>query len=153
TGVSAGTAVVTYDVGGGCYATYTITNSMIGGPTYRDHITACYPGTLTLVDAYSGGTWAMTGMGSIGLLTGVVTAGAVSSPTPASIHYTMSSGDCASLIAVTSITVAPTPSAGITALVSPSVCVGNPFGFEAVITTTLTLVATPPFVWHYTWSN
>jgi uncharacterized protein YjdB len=115
TGVTPGTAIMTYTLGTGCTVTTTVTvNSnpaSIAGPT-----TVCVGAVMTLTDATGGGTWSSsnTGLATVGLGTGIVTGVASGSPT---ITYTLATG----CLAVYPITVNPVP-ASITG--STGVCVG-----------------------------
>ncbi len=120
-GVTAGTAVITYSVGT-CFVTTTVT--VIANPsaiTPPGAVGICVGATTTLADATPGGTWSSgsTGIatvGTSGIVTGV-------SPGVATISYTNTSG-CA---ATKNITVNITPSA-----LSPSsspVCAGSTITF------------------------
>ncbi len=128
TGVSAGTALISYTVVNGCgsaVATKSITVTGISLSAITGATALCTGATTTLANTTSGGTWRSSApaIASIGSLTGVVTGIASGS---AVITYTV-----ATSFVTTTITVGPlsTPVAGATA-----VCVGA--------TTTLTNATT-----------
>jgi len=115
TGITAGTSIITYMLGTGCYKTVMITvnplPSLIAGT-----MNVCAGATRTLSDTVTGGAWsssnsnAAIGSGS-GIVTGVTSGASV-------ITYTLGPG----CFATTSITINPAPSsiAGVT-----EVCVGS----------------------------
>ncbi|MBC7554921.1 MAG: gliding motility-associated C-terminal domain-containing protein [Taibaiella sp.] len=127
TGVSAGTAVITYTVAGGCYDTSLVTvnplPATIGGPTV-----VCVGSTITLTNSASGGTWstasgsAATVSSSSGVLTGV-SAGTVT------VTYTLPTG----CYVTTSITVNPLPNAG-TLSGSATVCLSASTTLSSTVT-------------------
>jgi uncharacterized protein YjdB len=103
TGVSAGTANITYSIGSGCYVYTTITvypNSPISGIS-----SVCMGSTTTLSDAVTGGTWTSgnTTIATIGYTTGVVTGSAAGTSV---ISYTTGSG-CVSTQVETVLTAPP----------------------------------------------
>lgn len=115
TGVSPGTATITYSVGAGCSVNKTITVNptpvAIGGP-----VTVCATQTIRLTDATPGGTWssAVAGVATVtpaGVVTGLTSGTTV-------ISYTNGAG-CA---AMQDITVNPMPAA-ITG--NASICLGG----------------------------
>ena len=105
TGVSGGTAVVTYTLGTGCTSVYTVTvnaSAPITGPTR-----VCVGQTIALSDAIPGGTWTSNyvTMATVGATTGIVT-GVASVATAPTISYTLSNG-CRSTYAVTVYALSP----------------------------------------------
>ena len=115
TGVSAGTAIVTYSIGS-CTVSKTITINPIATITGATGI--CVGNTTTLSDAVTGGTWSCSGAGvpiAIGSSTGVVTG---LSAGVANITYTTTAGCKANY----TVTVSTTPST-ITGLLH--VCIGG----------------------------
>lgn len=116
TGVSAGTAVVTYSLGVGCTATVTMTVAPNPGPI-AGATTICAGLTTTLTDPDPGGFWSTPGFAffaSVDSVTGVVTG---LSPGVQTILYTLGTGCSVSAM----VTVSSMPSAiGGT----PSVCAG-----------------------------
>lgn len=115
TGVSAGTVTITYNLGGGCIATATLTvneTPAISGPEG-----VCNGYTITLTGTPGGGSWSSsnTGVATVNSSTGVVTG--VSTGTSL-ITYTLSTG-CYATFVVTSGT-------SVSAISGPSaVCVGQ----------------------------
>ncbi len=115
-GITAGTATITYSLGSGCTVFTTVTvnpsSSMITGSA-----NVCAGSSITLSDATAGGTWSSgnTTVATIGLTTGIVTAGL---PGTTTITYTLPAGCSATKI----ITINPLPSV-ITG--TTSVCVGQ----------------------------
>ncbi len=105
TGVTAGTATITYTLPAGCIAVKSITinptPAAIGGAN-----TVCVGLTTTLTDATSGGVWTSSnpGQATIGSASGVVTGIASGTPT---MTYTLPAG----CYAVLPFTVNPTPAA------------------------------------------
>jgi uncharacterized protein YjdB len=116
TGVSSGTAVITYTAGIGCWVVTTVTTHpspvAISGPA-----SVCLGSSVSLTDGTSGGSWSSTNttVGSINTITGVVSGLAIGTTT---ISYTIGTGCAAVLIA----TVSPIPGA-ISGL--SSVCAGS----------------------------
>ena len=114
TGVSSGTTVITYSLGG-CYKTRVL---VVSGPQPIAPVTAtvCVGGTTTFTDATTGGTWsvvtgdaAMTGAGIVtGMIAGEDT-----------VKYTFAGCSVWSLVYVISGTSPITPSTGVT------VCIGS----------------------------
>jgi hypothetical protein len=113
TGMSAGTATITYSVGS-CFATRTVTITP-GSSTITGGSTVCLGSTLTLTGSPSGGTWASgyTGTATVSS-TGVVTGVGVGVVT---VYYAV--GGC---YAYRSITVNPVPAAIVGA---STVCTGS----------------------------
>jgi len=117
TGLSAGTATVTYtSFTTGCFTTTVVTVGPAPGPIGGSLFTVCPGAKITLSDAITGGGWvsAGPGIGSIDPSTGVVTG--VSSGT-ASITYSLG-GSCKVSKTVTVLTM-PKPITGNT-----NICVG-----------------------------
>ncbi len=119
TGVSAGTATITYSIGTGCNALMVVTvnpaPAVIGG-TLR----VCAGLTRLLTDATTGGTWLSSNpsIASIGLTSGLLTGGAVLFTTTATITYT-APGGC-SISAIVTVNALPNPISG-----SPTACAGS----------------------------
>ncbi len=115
TGISFGTAVISYTIGTGCSATVTVNVSPPPG-AITGTFTLCIGGTVSLFDATGGGTWSSgsPGIATIDPVTGVVTGVAAGTTV---IHYTLSTGCYAS--ATVTVNSLP-PSIGGTL----SVCVG-----------------------------
>ena len=90
-GVSAGTAVITYSVSTGCYVTQTVTidasPSAISGAS-----AVCAGSTITITSSPSGGTWTSsnTGVASVGSASGVVVG--IAGGSSAIITYLLGSG-------------------------------------------------------------
>ena len=124
-GVSAGTATISYVYTNSCgtaYTTKTITVSpMPSAGSITGASTLCVGGTATLTSPASGGVWSSTapGIASIGLSTGVATGVAVGTAT---ISYTVTNS-CGTANAVRNITVNPLPVSSFTG--PASVCVGS----------------------------
>ena len=112
TGVSAGTAVITYSIGS-CAVNKSITVNPISPVTGATGI--CVGNTTTLSDATTGGRWSGSGTGTIGSSSGIVNG---SSAGVVHVTYTTTAGCIANYV----VTVNTTPSAigGIL-----HVCVGN----------------------------
>jgi uncharacterized protein YjdB len=115
TGISNGTASITYTVNGGCTAFKTITVNPLPGPI-TGSTTVCTGLTTPLSDA-GGGTWASgtTTVATIGLASGIVTG---VSPGTSVITYTLGTG----CIKTTTVTVSAAPGA-ITGIAT--VCAGS----------------------------
>jgi len=115
TGISAGTATISYTLGTGCYATATV--SVNAAPsTITGSLIVCQGSTSTLGNTVSGGTWSSsnTGVAAIDVNTGVVTG--VTGGT-ARITYTTAAGCFTSVVATVN---AIQPITGIT-----TICLGN----------------------------
>ena len=114
TGVSAGTATITYTSAAGCSITGVVTVNQL--PTVITGAGAvCSGSTLTLSDATTGGAWStIASAGSVGSGSGVVTG--ISAGT-ATITYTISSG----CYRTATVTVNPLPAA-IGGIVSTGIC-------------------------------
>ena len=112
TGVTAGSATVTYTLGTGCYKTANVTiNTTPAGITGNN--TICGGATLPLTETTTGGTWTsslatVATIGTTGIVTGIVGAGGTST-----ISYTL--GTCR---ATTVVTVLSTPTAATIAATS-----------------------------------
>lgn len=122
TGVSAGTASVTYTIPMGCYTTSTIT--VMPTPTAISGVGAfCIPSTPTGMATPAGGTWSSSAPGivSVGASSGVLTGSAAGS---AVITYALSSGCYAT--AVATAMVAPV----LTVTATPDAC-GNGYTLNA----------------------
>jgi uncharacterized protein YjdB len=114
TGISAGTATITYTVGSGCYTTAVLTVN--GLPAISGTASVCEGLTTTLAGTPSGGTWlssttSVATVGTDGVVSGI-------SAGNANIYYTAPGTGCVRGIVVT---VNPAPAA-VTG--SASVCVG-----------------------------
>lgn len=123
TGLSAGTVVVTYALGTGCYTTKVVTVhpavATITGP-----YNVCENASVTFGNSTSGGVWSSSNLavGSIGSTTGVflgISAGTVT------ISYTIPSTSCFSMRTV-SVNTSPTVISGSTIF-----CAGNTTTFSA----------------------
>jgi uncharacterized protein YjdB len=129
TGITAGTATVSYTIGTGCFATTTIhvisLPAFISGPSQ-----VCVGSTITLSDATIGGTWssATTTAATIGITSGVATGISAGSTL---ISYSLGTGCSTSML----LTVNDVPAA-ITG--NTNICVG---------TTTTLADATPSGNW------
>ena len=117
TGVSAGTATISYIAATGCYATITVTVFPLPGAINPAPVTVCLGGTLALTDASGGGVWTSTNttvaaVGTGGLLTAVGVGTSV-------ISYVITGGCAATTIAtVNTAPVAISPT-------SATVCTGS----------------------------
>jgi len=112
---SAATTVITY-TSGGCSTTATVTVN--GSPAAISGTTILCPGsTTTLIDATTGGTWSSnnTTVASIGLATGLLTAGASPGGT-AIITYTSTAG--CSITTIITVNPQPAPIGGTTSICS-----------------------------------
>ena len=122
TGVSAGTAMITYSTGGsGCKATTVVTVNPLPNPgTISGASTVCTGSVITVSDATGGGVWSSGSIGVASVMTtGVVTG--VSAGT-ATISYT-ATNSCGTLSATIVVTVSLSAAAGpITG--TASVCAG-----------------------------
>ncbi len=115
TGVSAGTPVITYTLGTGCYATQAVTVNPLP-VAIAGSLSVCIGQTTTLTDATSGGTWSSGAPGTASVVagTGVVTGNAAGT---AVITYTLPTG-CINTATVT-VNSNPTSITGTT-----NVCTG-----------------------------
>jgi uncharacterized protein YjdB len=108
-GVTAGTASITYTLPAGCFATKTMTvNSTSSAGTISGPSIVCPTQVITLTDGAAGGVWTASNAHATvagGIVTGV-TAGVDT------IIYTVTSG-CGNAIATKTITVTSSPGAGI----------------------------------------
>ena len=115
TGVAGGTAMITYSMASGCYATTTVTVSALQPITGT--FSACMGSTTALNDATTGGTWSSSNpsVGSVDPASGVVAGLAYGSTT---ITYTLASG-CSRTVAV-AVNASPSAISG-----PSSVCSGS----------------------------
>ncbi len=122
TGLTSGTATITYTLSSGCYVWRTITVNPLPD-TISGLTNICLGSSTTLTDMISGGVWTSTvpSIATVGMSTGVTTGNAIGT---AYINYTISTG-CAITKTVNVASSATAPITGSTA-----VCVGG--------TTTLT---------------
>ena len=106
TGISAGTSIVTYTIGTGCYNTAIVTiNPLPSAIAAVTTSNVCIGLTISLTDATAGGTWSNspTAIGTIGSLTGVFAGISAGTTT---VTYTISSTGC---YMTTPVTVNPLP--------------------------------------------
>ncbi len=130
TGVSTGSANITYTMGAGCFVTLPVTVNPLP-PAITGTATVCTGATTTLSNGSAGGTWSSgaTGIATVAPGTGVVSG---VSAGIAAITYTLPTG-CLISRPVTVNTVTAAPIGGV-----PAVCLGQ----------TITLTdATPGGVW------
>ena len=116
TGVSAGTATITYALNSTCYVTKVMTVNT--APTAINGVTlVCSGFTTNLTDAVTGGTWSSSAVGTASVVstTGVVTGGTTYGT--ATITYATGCGVAATT--VVTVTIAPAAISGV-----PSVCTG-----------------------------
>ncbi len=114
TGVTAGSATITYTVGTSCFVTQNITINALPAPI-AGLPSVCVSSSITLSDITTGGTWASSnGNASVGSASGIVT-GILSGTTV--ISYTISTG--CYITRVITINPLPLPVSG-----SSNVCVG-----------------------------
>jgi len=119
-GVTAGTATISYTLGSGCYATKSITINPLPA-TIAGTLTLCPGSTTTLADDSTGGVWSTTsGLATVGSASGLVTG--ISAGT-AGISYTIIATGCK---AGSVVTINPNPAAiaGIA-----TVCAGSTTAF------------------------
>ena len=118
TGMTAGTATITYMPSGGCFATIVVTVNSNSAGTITGASTVTAGSNITLTDLTSGGTWSSSNSNasvSGGIVTGV-TAGTVT------ISYAVS-GSCATTYATKLITVNNSSIPGING--NTSICAGG----------------------------
>ena len=115
TGVSAGTAVISYALGDGCFTMATVTVNALPSPI-SGASTVCIGGSISLTDTASGGSWSSstTVVAYISATTGLVTGEASGAST---ITYTLSDG-CIATKVVTVNSIASITGPG-------TVCTGN----------------------------
>ncbi len=89
TGVSAGTATITYTLSAGCYITKTI--SVVASTPITGPSSVCTGGTITLSDATAGGTWTSS---NTSIATVVPSTGVVSGVAAGSVTISYSVGTC-----------------------------------------------------------
>jgi uncharacterized protein YjdB len=130
TGVAAGTSVISYTIGAGCYSTITVTVNPNPLPIVYATATLCVGQTTTMSDPTPGGIWLATptAIGSVGAATGVVRGNSAGTAT---ISYRVLG--CS---ATTIVTVVTAPAIGTTS----GICLGS----------TVTLTGTPT---GGTWSS
>ncbi len=125
TGVSAGSAIISYSLTNSCGTTTSTKTISVSSGASAGSITGasaiCAGSTTTLSDAVSGGTWSsgdasVATISSSGIVTGVSAGSAI-------ISYTVSSS-CGSAVATRTITVNPAPAAG-TIYGTTTACVGS----------------------------
>lgn len=116
-GVSAGTAIVSYVLPTGCFRSVTATVNPLPA-VITGTASTCVASTTTLSSSPSGGTWSSgnTAIATVGASTGIVTGAAIGTT---NITYTLSTG----CLRITPATVNPAPSAG-TLSGSTSLCTG-----------------------------
>jgi hypothetical protein len=116
TGVTGGTAVITYTLPTGCFITSVVTVNTLPVPIMGT-LTVCSGLTTSLSDLPGGGTWgsSATGIAAVGSASGIVTGGLTAGT--ATITYTIGTG----CITTTVVTVNPVPTGILGTL---SVCVG-----------------------------
>lgn len=116
TGVSAGTALITYSIGSGCSVTTVVTVIPMPAPITGIAVTGVSSST-TFSDAVPGGTWSSStpAVATVGLTTGIVTGVALGTST---ITYTIGTSCIATKIVT--VTSAPTPIGG-----ARTVCMGR----------------------------
>lgn len=119
TGIASGTATISYTIGGGCYATKSVTVTTTGGPIMGT-AGVCRGFTTTLTAPMPGGIWssASTFFATVGSATGIVYG---ASPGTSVITYSVGAG-CTSTITVT---VRPVP-AIMTVTGGGTFCAGGP---------------------------
>ena len=120
TGISAGTAVISYSLTNICgtsSATHTVTIEVPLVPTISGPATVCVGATAAFSGAPAGGIWTITGPAATITSTGVVTG---VTPGVATIKYSVTNS-CGSVVATATITVNPLPDPGAI-LGSPMVC-------------------------------
>ena len=111
TGISGGTAVITYSTAAGCTSMLTVTVNDVS-VAINGNLAVCQGSTTSLTDSSPGGTWNMSStIASVGAATGIVTASASLTGT-VTISYT--SGSCFTTAIVT-VNPKPTPIQGATA--------------------------------------
>ena len=118
TGITAGTAIITYSLGTDCVATATVTVNTGSVPAIAGASTVCAGQTISLTDGVAGGTWSSDAISiaTVSASTGVVTAVA---PGSVAISYTVGSS-CGSAIVTKVITISAHVPNTITVLVTQS---------------------------------
>lgn len=116
TGISSGSAIITYALGTGCYDTAALTVSTV--PAITGTGTTCVGATTTLAHSIPGGSWSSstTSVATVGSSTGIVTGVAAGTST---ITYAFGTSGCYATTVVTVNGGVPT----ITG--SPNVCVAH----------------------------
>jgi uncharacterized protein YjdB len=118
TGLSAGTAYISYTLSTGCYRYVQVTVHPTPAPITGTAI-ICVGSTTTLSCSTPGGVWSSTGgLATVGSSSGIVTAGYIPSTTP--IYYTVPFGD--PYVCPASVTVTITATSAITGVAS--ICLG-----------------------------
>ncbi len=138
TGVSAGTATLTYTVAGsgGCpdatvTRTVTVTAAPVAG-TLAGNQSICVGGTTTFTSTVSGGSWSSsnTGIATINSSTGVITGVGAGTAT---ITYTMTgSGGCPNATVTRTVTVTAAPTSG-TLSGTQTICIGGNTTFTSTV--------------------
>eukprot|EP01041_Mallomonas_annulata_P005482 gene5482-11029_t len=119
-GVSAGTAIISYSIPGSTVTAIVTINALPATGTFAGSSTACTGTTLTLFNSVSGGTWSSSSDGATVSSTGVVTGVAAGLFT---ISYTVTN-ECGTSVATKDITILSIPDAG-TIAGTASLCVGT----------------------------
>ncbi len=125
TGISAGTATISYDITNACGSAVvttviTVDAMPVAGPVTGPSTVCVSMPPILLSNSTPGGTWSSSSANATVSSTGLVTA---VSPGTATISYTVTNS-CGTVVATTVITINPAP--GVAALTGPtSVCAGN----------------------------
>ncbi len=147
TGVSAGTALITYALTSGCIAVTTVTIAPLpDAGAISGQASSCADVQFTLSETVSGGTWSSndTGIATIGSTTGIVNA---LSPGTATITYTTTPNpDGCINSAIYIITIISMPLFTINSNVTPGKC----YGYNSSIEITISGGSGP---YRYSWSN
>jgi len=131
-GISAGTANITYTVTNSCGSSFATHMVTVGIPPSAGTITGpssvCVGASVTVADAVTGGTWSVTNTNAT-----ITSGGSVTGMTAGidTIVYTITAA-CGATYARRAITVNPLPTGAIISGV-PSVCIGASVGFSASI--------------------
>lgn len=132
TGVSSGTAIITYMLSAGCFAVKALTiNPLPNAGTIAGLSSLCVSATITLSDVALGGIWSSTNtaIATIGSVSGIVSGVAAGTTI---ISYTVINS-CGTAVATKLVIVNPLPNAGtITGL--STVCVGATITMTDAIT-------------------
>ena len=127
TGISAGTATMSYAISGRTFTSVLTVNSVPAAGTITGALGVCAGSSTTFSDATSGGSWSSsnTGIATVGS-TGVVSGIAAGTVT---ISYTITNG-CGSAYATKPITVDPLPAAPASISGAVSLCAGSSTTFS-----------------------
>ncbi len=123
TGVSSGTAIITYMLSAGCFAVKALTiNPLPNAGTITGASSVCVSANITLSDVALGGVWSSTttAIATIGSVSGIVSGVAAGTSI---ISYTVINS-CGTAAATKLVTVNPLPNAGLITGLS-AVCVGS----------------------------